>query len=48
MLYLRALIDAEIVRNNFYRNDKILEYFKTLVKLMHVENSGFYTSPDIF
>ena len=48
MLYLRAVIDAEIVRNNFYRNDKILDYFKKLVKLMHVENSGHYTSPDIF
>ena len=48
LLYLRAVIDAEIVRNNFYRNDKILDYFKKLVKLMHVENSGHYTSPDIF
>ena len=48
MLYLRAVIDAEIVRNKFHRNDKLLEYFNTLVKLMHLENSGIWTSPDIF
>ena len=48
MLYIRAMVDAEIVRNKFYRNDKILSYFKKLVELMHLENSGYYTSPDIF
>lgn len=48
MIYLRAVIDAEIVRNEFYRNEKTLEYFNKLVKLMHLENSGFYTKPDIF
>ena len=48
MIYLRAVIDAEIVRNNFCRNDKILRYFKKLVSLMHLENSGFWTLPDIF
>ena len=48
MIYLRAVIDAEIVRNNFYRNEKILKYFEKLVELMHLENSGFYTKPDVF
>ncbi len=48
MIYLRAVIDAEIVRNQFYRNEKTLKYFNKLVELMHLENSGFYTKPDIF
>lgn len=48
MIYLRAVIDAEIVRNQFCRNEKILECFNNLVELMHLENSGFYTKPDVF
>ncbi len=48
LIYLRAVIDAEIVRNNFYRNDTILGYFKELVKLCHLEKSGKSTLPDIW
>ncbi len=47
VLYLRGLIDAELARNDFYRNDVTLGYFKKLVAISHLENSGQYTKPDI-
>ncbi len=47
LLYLRALIDGELVRSNFERNERVLSYFKELVALLHLQNSGKYTKPDI-
>ncbi len=47
LLYLRGLIDAELARNDFYRNDVTLGYFKKLVAISHLEHSGQSTKPDI-
>jgi len=47
LLYLRALIDGELVRNDFYRNDIVLAYFNELIEISHLQNSGKFTKPDI-
>lgn len=47
LLYLRAKIDGELVRNNYYRNDTVLGYFKKLIAISHLENAGPHTKPDI-
>lgn len=47
MIYLRALIDSELVRNDFYRNDKVMGYYKRLIELSHLQNSGEFTRPDV-
>ena len=47
MLYWRAVIDAELYRNDFKRNDKVMGYFKEIMKTCHLENAGFHVKPDI-
>lgn len=47
VLYLRAMIDGELKRNDYYRNDKVKEYFQKLIDLSHLHNSGVYTKPDV-
>lgn len=46
LIYLRAAIDGELMRNDFRRNDKVLSYFNELIKRFHLENAGFATYPD--
>lgn len=47
MLYLRAKIDAALKANDFYRNDTVMGYFRKLIELAHLQNSGQWTKPDI-
>ena len=47
LFYYRAVIDAELARNDFYRNDKVIEYFKQMISLYHLENANWYVKPDI-
>ncbi len=47
LIYLRAVIDGELLRNKFYRNEKVLEYFYKLIEISHLESSGVYTKPDV-
>ena len=47
MIYLRAVIDGELYRNDFKRNEKVLEYFNKIVELCYLENAGFHVKPDI-
>lgn len=47
MLYWRAVIDAELYRNDFKRNDKVMGYFKEMMKTCHLENAGFHVKPDV-
>jgi hypothetical protein len=47
MLYWRAVIDAELYRNDFKRNDKVMGYFKEIMENCHLENAGFHVKPDI-
>lgn len=47
MIYLRAVIDAELARNDFKRNDKVLEYFNKIIDLCYLHNAGFHVKPDI-
>ena len=47
LFYYRAVIDAELARNDFYRNDKVMEYFKEMITLYHLENGGWHIKPDI-
>lgn len=47
MIYLRAMIDGELVRSDFYRNDKVMGYYKRLIELSHLQNSGKWTRPDV-
>ena len=47
MLYLRAMIDGELKRNDWTRNDVTLGYFRKLVELCHLQKSGWATKPDI-
>ena len=46
LLYYRACIDAELARNDFYRNGKVLEYFKEIIELYHLQNASWYVRPD--
>ncbi len=47
MLYLRAVIDGELKRNDWTRNDKTFGYFEKIVELCHLQKSGWATKPDI-
>ena len=47
MIYLRAVIDGEIVRNDFTRNEKLLGYFRKLIDLGYLHNASFYIKPDV-
>lgn len=47
LIYLRAVIDGELSRNNMTRNDKVLGYFKKLVKLFYLEKAGICVHPDV-
>jgi hypothetical protein len=47
LIYWRAVIDAELYRNDFKRNDKVMGYFKEIMKTCHLENAGFHVKPDI-
>ena len=47
MIYLRAVIDGELYRNDFKRNDKVLEYFKKITEICHLETGRFIVKPDI-
>ncbi len=47
LIYLRAVIDGELYRNDFTRNEKVLEYFKKLVELFYLEKAGWCIHPDV-
>ncbi|MBQ3553685.1 MAG: hypothetical protein IJA08_03310 [Clostridia bacterium] len=48
LIYLRAVIDGELKRNDYYRNETVLGYFKELERLSNLQNSGIHVRPDIF
>lgn len=47
VLYLRAMIDGELKRNDYYRNEKVRLYFEKLIDISYLHHSGLYTKPDI-
>jgi hypothetical protein len=47
LFYYRAIIDAELARNDFYRNDKVVGYFNEMIELYHLYNANWYVKPDI-
>ena len=47
LIYLRAVIDGELYRNDFTRNEKVLEYFKKIEKLYYLEKAGWCIHPDV-
>lgn len=47
LLYLRAKIDAEFVRNNGERNDAIIGCFNELIALSYLDEATQYVKPDI-
>ncbi len=47
LIYLRAVIDGELYRNDFTRNDRVLEYFKKLVELYYLQKAGWCIHPDV-
>lgn len=47
LIYLRAMIDGELSRNNMTRNDKVQEYFKTIEKMFYLEKAGRCVHPDV-
>ncbi len=47
VIYLRAVIDGELYRNEFKRNEKVMEYFKEIIELGHLQNASFYIKPDV-
>ena len=48
-LYLRAVIDGEIVRNQFERSEKLMEYYWELVDIYHLHGNKFaHITPDIW
>ena len=47
MIYLRAVIDGELYRNDFKRNAKVLEYFNKIIELCHLQRGEFIVKPDI-
>ncbi len=47
MIYLRAIIDGELKRNDYKRNDTVLDYFNKLIELSYLQNAGFHIKPDI-
>jgi len=46
LLYLRAMIDGELKRNDYYRNETVRAYFRKIIKLSHLEKSDPWTLPD--
>ena len=46
LIYYRALIDAELARNDFYRNDVVLGYFKEMIELYHLQDANWFVRPD--
>ncbi len=46
LIYLRAVIDGELLRNDFWRNEKVLDYFNELIERFHLQNAGWATYPD--
>ncbi|MGN1059479.1 MAG: hypothetical protein ACI4QW_03525 [Clostridia bacterium] len=47
LLYLRAKIDAEFVRNHGERNDAIIGYFNELISFSYLKDSTKWVKPDI-
>lgn len=47
MIYLRAVIDGELKRNDFKRNDKVMEYFNKIIDLCYLQNANFIVKPDV-
>ena len=47
LIYYRAVIDAELARNDFYRNDKVMQYFNEMIALYHLQNGNWFIKPDI-
>lgn len=47
LIFYRALIDGELYRNDFTRNDKTLSYFKMLEKIFYLEKAGSCVHPDV-
>ena len=47
LIYMRAIIDGELYRNDFTRNEKTLEYFRKLEKMYYLEKAGWCIHPDI-
>ena len=47
LFYYRAVIDAELARNDFYRNDKVIQYFNEMVVLYHLEEGCWHVKPDL-
>ena len=47
VLYLRAKIDGELVRNDFTRNDKVKEYFNKLIEISDIKNGAEWIMPDV-
>lgn len=45
ILYLRALIDRDMYKNNWYISDMCVEYMNQLVEIYHGENSNYWVSP---
>ncbi len=47
MIYLRALIDGELKRNDFRRNDRVKAWFRQILDMFYLDNAGFHVKPDI-
>lgn len=47
LIYLRAVIDGELSRNDFQRNEKILEYFTEITDMCYLHKGGRCVKPDI-
>lgn len=47
LLYLRAMIDGELMRNDWFRNEKTLGYFEKIVEMCHLQHAGWATKPDV-
>ena len=45
ILYLRALIDHELLHNNFYVSDKCESYFNELTEIYYAEFANYYVAP---
>ncbi len=48
MIYLRAIIDATLARNDYRRNDEVMEYFNKIIDLCYLHNANFFVKPDVF
>ncbi len=47
LIYLRAIIDGELYRNDFTRNDKVMECFRKIIEIGYLDNASFYIKPDV-